>query len=67
MANSMLEAPDPTEFRYALYCRSHLVGISHQPQPPVALYRDEQSARIHGVQMWPSTFIVVDLHGEDRP
>lgn len=67
MADSSIQAPDLAEFRYALYCRSDRFGLSHDPQPPVALFRDKQSARIHGVTMWPSTFQVIDLHGEDSP
>lgn len=67
MSEPELLAPDPAEYRYALYCHSQTFGLSHQPQPPVALYRDEQSARLHGVRMWPSAFEVVDLQGEHRP
>ena len=67
MSDSVLLAPDPADYRYALYCHSQAFGLSHQPQPPVALYRDEQSARLHGVRMWPSAFEVVDLQGELRP
>lgn len=61
------QAPDLAEYRFALYCCSQSLGLSHEPQPPVALYRDEQSARLHGVRMWPSAFEVVDLQGEHRP
>lgn len=64
MTRTALLAPDLAEYRFALYCRSNLAGISHEPQPPVALYRDQASARIQGLRMWPSTFEVIDLHGE---
>jgi hypothetical protein len=67
MTDPMLLAPDPAEFRFALYCRSHLFGLSDKPEPPVAIYRDEQVARAHGGRLWPSTFTVVDLHKDDRP
>lgn len=67
MTDPVLLAPDPADYRYALYCHSQAFGLSHQPQPPVALYRDEHSARLHGVRMWPSAFQVVDLQGEHRP
>lgn len=59
--------PDPAEYRYALYCRSDLLGIAAAQQPPIALYRDEASAIAHGQLMWPSTYSVIDLHGEDSP
>ena len=64
MTDSMLLTPDPAEYRYALYCCTYTRGLSYQPHPPIALYRDEQSARLHGVRMWPSAFEVVDLQGE---
>ncbi|NBA95527.1 hypothetical protein GUY40_11220 [Pseudomonas sp. R5(2019)] len=63
----MLLKPDLAEFRYALYCRSHLMDLPGPPQPPVSLYRDKRSAELHGVRMWPSTFTVVDLAGDDQP
>lgn len=62
-----LPAPDLTEYRYALYCRSDLFGLSSTSHPPIALYRDEASAVAHGQLMWPSAFTVIDLHGEDSP
>jgi hypothetical protein len=67
MADSMLLPPDPADYRYALYACGHLLDLTFQPQPPVGLYRDEQSARLHGLRMWPATFTVVDLHKDDRP
>ncbi|MNJ37057.1 hypothetical protein D3C77_318640 [compost metagenome] len=67
MTDPMLLAPDPAEFRFALYCRAHLLDLTWKPDQPVALYRDEATANAHGARMWPSTFIVVDLAGEDRP
>lgn len=62
----MLE-PELSEYRYALYCRSDLLGLSDKPQPPIALYRDEGLANAHGHRLWPSTYQVIDLHGEERP
>ncbi|MEG0860241.1 MAG: hypothetical protein RSG92_17555 [Pseudomonas sp.] len=67
MADPMLMPPDLTEYRWALYCRSHLFGLSDKPEPPVAIYRDEQVARAHGGRLWPSTWIVVDLHKDELP
>lgn len=67
MNSSMLLPPEPADYRYALYCRSDLLGLSHDPAPPVCLYRDQASAVIHGQRMWPSTYYVIDLHGEDSP
>lgn len=66
MTDSMLAAPVLTEYRWALYACGHLLDLTSQPHPPVGLYRDEESARIHGVRMWPATFTVVDLHKDDR-
>lgn len=63
MTDPMLATPDLTEYRWALYARGHLIDLTFEPQPPVALYRDEQSACLHGLRMWPATFTVVDLHG----
>lgn len=59
--------PDLAEYRYALYCRSDLFGLADKPQPPIALYRDEGLANTHGHRLWPSTYQVIDLHGEERP
>lgn len=66
MCDSMLLAPDLPAFRYALYCRSHLLDLTDTPAEPIALYRDEAMARTLGVHLWPSTFIVVDLAGGER-
>lgn len=62
-----LPAPDLTEYRYALDCRSDLLGLSSTSHPPIALYRDEDAAIAHGQLMWPSAYTVIDLHGDDSP
>lgn len=62
-----LPAPDPAEYRWALYCRGDLFGLAVTEHPPIALYRDEASAISHGQLMWPSAYTVIDLHGEDSP
>lgn len=59
--------PDLSEYRYALYCRSDLFGLCDKPQPPIAIYRDEDLAKAHGHRMWPNFYRVIDLHGEDSP
>jgi len=59
--------PDLAEYRYALYCRSDLFGLAGKAQKPVALYHDEDLAKAHGRQMWPSAYQVIDLHGEESP
>lgn len=59
--------PELTQYRYALYCRSDLLDLSYEPQPPVALYRDRALAAAHGSRMWPDTFRVIDLRGEEPP
>lgn len=62
---SMLLAPNPAEYRYALYCRSDLLDLSYEPRSPVALYREEALAQAHGARMWPGAFTVIDLQGGD--
>lgn len=62
---STLLTPNPAEYRYALYCRSDQLDISYGAREPVALYREEDVARAHGVRMWPGAFTVIDLQGED--
>ncbi|AUF96755.1 hypothetical protein CXQ80_13375 [Pseudomonas sp. 02C 26] len=64
---STLLAPDPSTYRYALYCQSHLIGLSDAPAPPIALYGSREIATAHGKLLWPSTYLVIDLHGEDSP
>lgn len=64
---SMELPPELSEYRYALYCRSDLLDLSYEPEPPVALYRDKTLASSHGARMWPSTYSVIDLHGEELP
>ncbi|WP_449432327.1 hypothetical protein [Pseudomonas putida] len=63
----MLLPPDLAEYRFALYCQTEFLGLPTEPQQPVCLYRDKISAVIHGQRMWPSTYHVIDLHGEDSP
>lgn len=58
-------SPDLTEYRWALYACGHRLDLTSQSHPPVGLNRDEESARIQGLRMWPSTFIVIDLYGDD--
>ncbi len=66
MTDPMLLPPDLAEYRYALYACGHLLDLTDKPQRPVCVYPDERSARMHGERMWPSTFTVIDLHGDDR-
>jgi hypothetical protein len=67
MISPMLLPPDPAEYRYALYCQSHLLGLSEAPATPIALYGNKDIAAAHGKLLWPSTYCVIDLHGEDSP
>ena len=67
MHDPMLLLPDVSEYRFALYSRGHLLDLTSEPQPPVALFADERLAQSHGARMWPSTFTVIDLAGEPRP
>ncbi|MCY1457453.1 hypothetical protein D9M71_747550 [compost metagenome] len=67
MADSKMLAPDLTEYHWALYARGHLLDLTAEPHPPVGLYRDEQSATLHGLRMWPATFTVIDLNKDERP
>lgn len=66
MGDPMLLPPDLTEYRWALYACGHLIDLTGTPYPPIGLYRDEKSARLHGLHMWPATFTVIDLHKDDR-
>jgi hypothetical protein len=67
MTNPIPTKPDLNEYRFALYCHGHLVDLANQAHPPVALYRDDQLAHSHGATLWPATYAVVDLLGDDRP
>ncbi len=67
MTDPKLIKPDLVEYHWALYACGHLLDLTSEPHPPVGLYRDEASARIHGARMWPATFTVVDLHKDDHP
>ncbi|WP_296268435.1 hypothetical protein [Pseudomonas sp. UBA6562] len=64
---SMELRPELSEYRYALYCRSDRLDLSYKPAPPVALYRDKALAASHGARMWPSTYSIIDLLGEELP
>lgn len=64
MTDPMLLRPDLTEYRYALYPRSHLLGLAESADQPIAVFRDEALAVAHGSRMWPSTYTVVDLAAE---
>lgn len=66
MTDSKLLPPSLPEYRFALYCRAHLLDLTWEPDQPVALYRDEAAAIAHGGRMWPSTYIVVDLAGGEH-
>jgi hypothetical protein len=67
MTDPMLLPPDLTEYRWGLYARGHFLDLANKPGPPLALYRDEVLANSHGARLWPSTYLVVDLHKDDRP
>ena len=60
-------APDLVEYRWAFYCRGDLFGLAVAEHAPIALYRDVASAIALGQLMWPSAYIVIDLHGENSP
>lgn len=67
MIDPMLLPPNFADFRWAVYCRAHLLDLPGEPSQPDGVYRDEESARLYGLRMWPATFTVVDLHKDDRP
>ncbi|WP_176506385.1 hypothetical protein [Pseudomonas urethralis] len=56
-----INVPVPADYRYAVYCGSTLVGLRHDPEDAVALFKDKRPAEIFGGQMWPGTFAVIDL------
>lgn len=64
---STLLPPGPDDLRYAVYCRSDLFGLAHAPAKVAGTFPDKQAAVAYGQSKWPSTYIVIDLHGEDSP
>jgi hypothetical protein len=60
MSSERLAVPDPSVYRYAVFCCSFKVDLSSTPDHALALFADEAMAKRYGARMWPSTFEVVD-------
>ena len=56
-----LAEPDVLAFRFAVYACSSKLGLSHLPDPALALFEHRLIAEAFGQMMWPSTYEVVDL------
>ena len=48
----LLEGGDLSRYRFALYSGSARVGLRETPEPPVALFADEQMAWAHGRRLY---------------
>lgn len=61
MNTGRLAAPDPSTYRFAVFCCSFKVDLSSPPDHALALFADEAMARRYGAWMWPGTYEVVDV------
>ncbi|RON24421.1 hypothetical protein BK660_01755 [Pseudomonas brassicacearum] len=60
MVSQRLAVPDPSTYRFAVFCCSFKMDLSSTPDHASALFADEAMARRYGAWMWPSTFEVID-------
>ncbi|MBA4287429.1 MAG: hypothetical protein C0439_00370 [Pseudomonas sp.] len=61
MNTRRLAAPDPSTYRFAVFCCSFKVDLSSPPDHALALFADEAMAKRYGAWMWPGTYEVVDV------
>lgn len=61
MDTRRLAVPDPSTYRFAVFCCSFKVDLSSPPDHALALFADEAMARRYGAWMWPGTYEVVDV------
>ena len=61
MADRLLAAPVPENYRFAVFCCSFKWELGSTPDHALALFVDRAMAERYGASMWPSTFEVVDL------
>ena len=61
VADPVLAVPDPALYRYAVHCCSFKFDLGSYPDHAIALFAQEDMAKIYGARMWPGTFQVVDL------
>lgn len=66
MANPMLARPTSQPLRFALYAGSRCLGLTCEPERPVATFEFREHAEDLGTRLWPSTYEIVDLE-EIRP
>lgn len=55
-----LAVPEPSTYRFAVFCCSFKMDLSSTPDHALALFADEAMANRYGARMWPTTFEVVD-------
>jgi hypothetical protein len=60
MGSERLAVPDPSNYRFAVFCCSSKLDLGSTPDHALALFADEAMAKRYGAWMWPSTFEVVD-------
>ncbi|WP_223432565.1 hypothetical protein [Pseudomonas sp. GL-B-26] len=60
MDSQRLAVPDPSTYRFAVFCCSFKLDLSSAPDHALALFADEAMAKRYGAWMWPSTFEVID-------
>jgi hypothetical protein len=60
MSTRRLAVPDPSTYRFAVFCCSFKMELGSTPDHALALFADEAMANRYGAWMWPSTFEVVD-------
>ncbi|MFU2330308.1 hypothetical protein [Pseudomonas sp. NFX98] len=60
MSTRRLAVPDPSNYRFAVFCCSFKMELGSTPDHALALFADEGMANRYGAWMWPSTFEVVD-------
>jgi hypothetical protein len=60
MGDRLLAAPDPKNYRFAVFCCSYKWELGGTPDHALALFADRGMAERYGAEMWPSTFEVLD-------
>ncbi len=61
LSDRRLAVPDPTNYRFAVFCCSYKIDLGSPPDHALALFVDQAMAERYGAWMWPTTFQVVDL------
>lgn len=61
MDSDRLAVPNPSNYRFAVFCCSYKWELGASPDHAVALFADKAMATRYAGGLWPSTFEVVDL------